>query len=319
MRETDYVYAVARIHANETKLLTRHDVDGLLACETEEDCLRILSDRGYETELATEQMLSSELAKAWSLVKEVAPDMSVFNVLLCKNDYHNLKAAIKGVVTDSDCSRLFVERGLVDPAQMKSAVESRDFSQLPQDMRDPAAEALTVLLETQDGQLADVIIDQAALNALLAAGKASGSQFLADYAELVVATTDIKIAMRAARTGKNAGFLRRALAPCGSFSVDALAEAAVQGTQAVVDALAVTQYREAAEALAKSLSAFEKWCDDRVIAALSGAKTKPFGPEPLAAFLLGKENEVKTVRLILSGKHNHLSDASIRERLRLLY
>lgn len=319
MRETDYAYAVARIHANETRLLTRHDVDTLLACETVQDCLRTLSDRGYDTELPTGEMLSAELAKAWALVREVAPEPNVFNVLLCKNDYHNLKAAIKGVVTGSDCARLFVDRGLIDPAALQSAAETRDFSALPEEMRAPADEAITLLLETQDGQLADVVLDKAALSALLSAGSASGSPFLTDYAELVVATTDIKIALRAARTGKNAAFLRRALAPCRSFSVAELSEAAAQGTTAVVDFLSKTEFSAAAEALSQSLSAFEKWCDDRVIELLSGAKTKPFGAEPLAAYLLGKENEVKTVRIILSGKYNSLPDDVIRSRIRRLY
>lgn len=319
MRETDYAYAVARIHANESKLLTRHDADALLACETAEDCLRTLSDRGYNTELPTEEMLSAELAKAWALVREIAPEPSVFNVLLCKNDYHNLKAAIKGVVTNNDCARLFVTQGLVDPAVMKAAAEARDFSALPEEMRAPAEEAMTVLLETQDGQLADVILDKAALDAILAAGKVSGSPFLADYAELTVAMTDVKIALRAARTGKNIQFLKRALAPCDTFSVEALAEAAAQGTDAVTEFLSKTQFSGAAEALAKSLSAFEKWCDNRAIESLSGAKTKPFGVEPLAAYLLGKENEVKTVRIILSGKHTALPDDVVRERIRQLY
>lgn len=319
MRETDYAYAVARIHANENRLLTRHDTETLLACETAEDCLRTLSDRGYNTELPTEEMLSAELAKAWALVREVAPEPDIFNVLLCKNDYHNLKAAIKGVVTGSDCYRLFVAQGLIDPALLQTAAEARDFSALPEEMRAPANEAMTALLETQDGQLADVILDRAALSALLAAGKASGSPFLAGYAEMIAATADIRIAIRAAHTGKSIAFLRRALAPCGSFSVTELADAAVQGMQAVIDFLAGTAFSGATEALSQSLSAFEKWCDDRVIESLAGAKTKPFGVEPLAAYLLGKENEVKTVRIILSDKHNSLPDDVVRSRVRLLY
>ena len=56
-----------------------------------------------------------------------------------------------------------------------------------------------------------------------------------------------------------------------------------------------------------------------MIELLSGAKTKPFGVEPLAAYLLGKENEVKTVRIILSGKHNDLPDDVVKTRIRQLY
>ena len=42
MHETEYAYAVARIRANETKLLTRADIDQLIEAESYEqqsDCL----------------------------------------------------------------------------------------------------------------------------------------------------------------------------------------------------------------------------------------------------------------------------------------
>ena len=83
--------------------------------------------------------------------------------------------------------------------------------------------------------------------------------------------------------------------------------------------LSLTPYAAAADALRSSMAAFETWCDDAVIDALAGAKTKPFGPEPLAAYVLGKENEIKTVRIILSARHNGLPDDAVRARIRTLY
>jgi V/A-type H+-transporting ATPase subunit C len=40
---------------------------------------------------------------------------------------------------------------------------------------------------------------------------------------------------------------------------------------------------------------------------------------PLAAYILARENEIKTVRILLSGKLNDLPENSIRERLRDMY
>ena len=40
---------------------------------------------------------------------------------------------------------------------------------------------------------------------------------------------------------------------------------------------------------------------------------------PLAAYILARENEIKSVRIILSGKINNLSDDSLRERVREMY
>ena len=40
---------------------------------------------------------------------------------------------------------------------------------------------------------------------------------------------------------------------------------------------------------------------------------------PLAAYVLARENEIKCVRVILSGKRNGLSEQSIREKVRETY
>ena len=91
------------------------------------------------------------------------------------------------------------------------AADEHDFSVLPAGMRDAAEEAMSVLRETGDGQLCDIIIDKAALNAILQAGKASGDPLLAFYAEHTVATANIKTAVRCQKTGKSLDFIRRAL------------------------------------------------------------------------------------------------------------
>ena len=49
------------------------------------------------------------------------------------------------------------------------------------------------------------------------------------------------------------------------------------------------------------------------------AKYKSFGIEPLIAFYIAKDAEIKNVRIILSCKHNELPPQTIRERVRKLY
>ena len=46
---------------------------------------------------------------------------------------------------------------------------------------------------------------------------------------------------------------------------------------------------------------------------------KEKGLEPLAAYILARRNEIKCVRMILTGKQNELADDMIRERLREMY
>ena len=245
--------------------------------------------------------------------------MSVFDVFLYANDYHNLKAAIKEVRMGDEYPGIFMEQGTVDVKLIREAVQTREFQNLPAAMRTPAEEAYKALLHTQDGQLCDIIIDKAALDAIYQAGKSSGNEFLELYAELTVAAADIKTAVRASRTGKDRAFLEQALAPCGSINVARLAQAAIEGVDSIGSYLETTAYADAVEELRRSPSAFERWCDNLLIRKIKPQQYSAFGLGPLAAYILARENEIKSVRIVLSGKLNHLPEESIRERIREMY
>ena len=237
--------------------------------------------------------------------------------------YHNLKAAIKEAVkaerTGHDYPGIFIDQGSVDVKLIRDSIQNREFQNLPEPMRGPAEEAYKALLHTQDGQLCDIIIDKAALDAIYHAGKSSGNEFLKLYAELTVAAADIKTAVRASRTGKDRAFLEQALAPCDTLDITRLAQAAIEGVDAIGIYLESTTYADAVEELRRSPSAFERWCDNLMIRKIKPQQYSPFGLGPLAAYILARENEIKSVRIVLSGKLNHLPEESIRERVREMY
>ena len=68
-----------------------------------------------------------------------------------------------------------------------------------------------------------------------------------------------------------------------------------------------------------SLTAFEKACDDAQNAFLQRAMLIPFGPEPVLAFVAAREQEMRNVRIIISGKLAKLPASTIRERMREAY
>ncbi len=322
MAKPDYIYAVARIRAKELLCFGSPAMEQLTACKTYEECLRMLNEKGWGNGSAgqtPESLLDGERNKTWEQLRELVEDMSVFDVFLYANDYHNLKAAIKENYAPSHGADIYSSNGTIDPAVFRQAADEHDFSVLPAGMRDAAEEAMSVLRETGDGQLCDIIIDKAALNAILQAGKASGDPLLAFYAEHTVATANIKTAVRCQKTGKSLAFIQRALAECDTLDVSLLAQTAVESFEAMIEYLGRTCYSGAAEALTQSASAFERWCDNRLIEKIRPQKYETSTIGPLAAWLLARENEIKTVRILLSGKRNGLSDDAIRERLREMY
>lgn len=85
------------------------------------------------------------------------------------------------------------------------------------------------------------------------------------------------------------------------------------------DYLVTTAYAGGAEALAESPSAFERWCDNRMIETMRPQKYQAFSVGPLVAYIVARENEIKTVRIILTGKQNQFPEEAIRERIREMY
>lgn len=320
MAEQNYTYAVARIRSRELSLLNASFLEQLIAASSEEAAVKLLQERGWGSpNMSVDDMLREEHERTWGLIGELVKDTSVFHVFLYENDYHNLKAAIKESCTAGKHPGIYKENGTFDAQLMEKAVCERDFSLLPEKMRDVAKEATDILLKTRDGQLCDALVDQAALKAIYQAGKDSGDALLALYGELTVVAADIKSAVRSQLTGKDRAFLEQTLAPCDTLDVTRLTDAAATGMDEIYAYLETTQYADAVEQMKVSLAAFECWCDNLMIRNIRSQLSNPFGLGPLAAYILARENEVKTVRIILSGKRNGFSEEYIRGRVRETY
>ena len=203
--------------------------------------------------------------------------------------------------------------------EMLKIVESKEFSRLPGNMPGVAQEAFETLLHTRDGQLCDILVDHDALAALQKAAEATKDPTLIKYAGLTAASADIKIAVRAASTGKDETFLDRALAECSELDIDSLKKAAISGTEAVYAYLANTDFADAVPKLRESSAAFECWCDDLIIRSIKPQLWNSFGLGPLAAYILAKETELRSVRILLTARQNGFSADRVRERVRETY
>ena len=276
-----YIYAVARIRALEMSLFSQAVIEQLIAQKTYADCLQFLGEKGWG------------------------------------DSFHNLKAAIKTVVDGEVQANVFYDNASVSGEALVEIIKNKDFRSLPESMRECALEAYECLVHTGDGQMCDVIIDRAAMRAMLAAAEKNGDALLKEYAETVVA--NIKIAVRSVKTEKGLDFMRRAMEECQTLNVERLMRAALSGMPDVIKYLEETPYSGGATALSDSSSAFERWCDNRIIEAIRPQKYNSFTIGPLVAYVLARQNEIKTVRIILTGKLNHLPDDAIRERVREMY
>lgn len=321
MKES-YTYAVARVRVLERSMLTNAAADQLMACRTCGQCLQLLTEKGWgdaESGGDEETLLAREERVIWETVKELAVPLEVFDVLVYPKLFHNLKAAVKEACGKECKENVYYEDVRISGEEMRKIVRERDFDRLPESMRKAASEAYDALLHTGDGGMCDVIVDRAALEAIGRTGREAKEDVVREYAEFFVAMADIKIAVRAVQMARSLDFMIRAMAECSSLSVSRLARAALGGLDAVCDYLRGTAYAEGAEALARSVPVFECWCDNQIIRMIRPQKYRAFGAGPIVAYVIARQNEIKTVRMILAGKRNGLPDDLIREKVREMY
>lgn len=320
--DTKYIFAVARIRVKEKSLLTDAEVRQMTAMPDEKAVLQYLTDRGWgdgSGKLDADQMLGCEEKKNADLMKELKIDPKIFEVLSYPKRFHNLKTAIKDVCTTDEHRGSYYPDDTLNRDNLFRILRDKNYNELPENMREPAQRAYTAMLKTGDGQQCDIIIDRACLDAMETISKKTKNPLLRDYEDSQVAIADIKIAVRAQATGKSLNFLKTALADCRSFEARFLAEAAVKDRKTLMDFLESHGFRDGSDALKESPSAFERWCDNELIRTIRPQKMNSVSAGPIVAYYLARENEMKTVRIILTGKANDFSEDEIRERVREMY
>ena len=100
-----YAYAVGNVRAREPALLTRPDMEQLLGVSDVAELLSALRDRGFGGSMpeggnaGMEDLFREETRDLWRYLKEVSPDFSLYDAFLYRQDIHNCKAVIKGVLS----------------------------------------------------------------------------------------------------------------------------------------------------------------------------------------------------------------------------
>jgi V/A-type H+-transporting ATPase subunit C len=333
MNNLDYIYAVSRIRVKEQSLLTDSDISAMIPMKTEDEVLDYLQSKGWGTdaENSASAVLAAEERRTLEAMEDLGLDEETMNILSYPKLFHNLKTGIQEVTTAESPGRAYYDLPGFGKAEVRNILERNAFDELPEALRTVAPSALEIMLKTRDGQMCDTIVDKACLEAMSAAAKHSKNRLLQQYLELTVALTDIRIAVRASRMGKSEDYLKRALADTALLDVNGLILSASEAGGKLEEAKDADQenplyryleragFSAAVEALKVSPAAFERWCDNELIDLIRPMRTVNESVGPVLAYYLARENEIKTVRIILTAKANDFPDEVIEERVRKMY
>ena len=328
VKDTDYLYLSAFLRAKEAKMLSAKTADRMLEAGTAENAVKLLAECGYGDLSISgaddlEKKLSVRRAEMMKELSFLAPDKNIVDAFRIPYDYHNAKVLIKAEASGTDGTPLLSESGRIPAEKLTELYQQENYSALPATFAAALRESRDVLSKTRDPQMADALLDKAYFRELTETAEKSGSEFLRGYASLAAGNANLKITVRSMRMKGDEKRLAAMLIPGGTVSEKRLLDAALHGT-GLVQLYAGTPALEAAEkgdAAAKggSLMVFEKKCDETLLAFLNRAKLDAFGEKVLISYISAMENELSSIRMILTGLRAGLAPDAIRERLRGLY
>lgn len=329
---TQYAYAVARIRAIENRLLDRNKLERMLDAKTPSEALRVLEEAGYGNTLEEgknpqdyEKLLREELKKVYLLLKKIAPEPEVFNLFLYKNDYHNLKVLLKAELSGQEKEDILVDTGSIDHSTLKGMMRERNFKQLSVTMKQAIEESLDAYNRTGDPQGIDLILDRACFVEIRSAAEKTGNRFIMDYIRMQIDLLNIKSFLRVKRMNRSWGFLQKVLLEGGNIDLKLFLRKQNESLESFVDEIRFTPCggfcEEGIETYQAtgSLTYLEKVMDDYSLSYIRKARYISLGIEPLIAYLIAKETEIKNVGIIMVGKLNRMPEEIIKERLREVY
>lgn len=316
-----YPYATACIRSMEGTMLSVQEYKELAAIKEVSECIGRLRTLGFFEGIhaSLEELLSYEQERTLKLLSRCVSDLSPFSIFFLPNQFHNLKAAVKSLNTSIHPTPIYYEGELDEKELIEASVVNKAFDHLPDYMQKTAMEAYKVYLHSGDGMLSDTLIDRGLLEAVKKMGNASEENVIRQYADTFLSLANMKLAFRLVRIETTSSFLEQALVEGGELSKSRLKAAILNGEQELISYLNNTSYREGVAAYQQSPAIFECWCDKELYRKVAAGRNNSFSLGPLAAFYVARENEMKSLRFLLTGIHNQLSEEWILERMRVVY
>lgn len=313
-----YGYAVGKVRVLETRLLDRSAVERLLDARDFAEQKRLLSETPYarhledaDTAQSVEAALEDALDGFYRFLDEAALPEAVIAFFRLTYDYANLKAALKSRALGVPTADLLVMHGAVP-----SAVFLGDVAELPEPLRGIAER----LAGVEDVAVIDAAVDAAYFAALRDAAHAAGSPYLAVLARVRIDAANVKSLLRSAAAGLAADDVAQRLIDGGD--VDPARLRSLAGAPMAEIAEALTRMPELKGLHAAELmdpASLDPATEALVTAALRKGRSAAAGPEPVIAYVMGREAEVRTLRTLLLGGLTGIDDESLRARVSASY
>ena len=319
-----YVYQSAQVRVLEMQMLTRATFHDMANAQNFQAAAELLSSTEYSiphtgksfTEI--ENVLSQRRLAVRQLFEELIIDKPLINLFRTRDDFVNLRLAVRRSLTEKPIGSDYSADGNVPPELFEEVFEQDNYDLLPDYMADTVEMAVLEYYRNKHIPDIDHAIDAAQAQYNLKHALRLNSIFLLGLFKIQIDLTNIRTMLRLKFTESEQ---RNVFLKGGFIELERLQRGTELGYEAIAPLFFVTPYYRLIEASAPYLSSdksflkLEQQCEEHLTGFLKTTVQITAGPQPIIAYLLLKENEIRNVRLILTAKKNNLDTKLILDRI----
>jgi V/A-type H+-transporting ATPase subunit C len=339
--QEEYAFANGSVKSLEKGLLNKDILDRMIKSGDIVSALKILSEsdlNDYSFDLNNpadfELSLNKELLHTYDIIKSIS-QVSTFNFLYftfaSKYDFHNIKILMKSKYLKKDISNeLLSPIGTIDIEKLNLAIKDEKYDNISDSFEFLIKKTFSEYNKYKDPEMIDFVLDKERYVMIFNKIREieiieAEEPFLKRFININIDLNNIINCIRTKIRGEKKAFIKEFLIPKGDFKIEKLIEIYDSPLSSWCEKLIYTDYKNIIETGVNyfqrnnSLMELEKLRDNFILNFSKIGKYITFGIEPIVGFLTAKENDIKNIRIILSGKLNKLSPDQIKERVRDTY
>ncbi|MHC4665059.1 MAG: V-type ATPase subunit [Planctomycetota bacterium] len=319
-----YTFETATVRALEMQMLTRATLLDMANAANFQQAADLLSATEYNLPHSgkrfaeVQQLLQECRAAIRELFEVLCLDKPIVEFFRTRDDFANLRLALRRTLTEKPLGTDYSDQGNVAPERFQQVFEEEGDELLPDYMRRAADHAALAYYQDKDIRRIDYAIDRFQAGYNLRQAHRLESVFLIGLFRIQIDLTNIRTMLRLKFTEAEQ---RNVFLEGGFLELERLEKGLDLGYEGLGSLFFVTPYYRLLETGAgylasnKSFLKLEQQCEEFLTGFLKTTIQITAGPQPIIAFLLMKENEIRTVRLILTAKKNNLDTKLILDRI----
>jgi len=323
-----YTFETAQVRTLEMQMLTRATLQDMANASNFQQAAELLSGTEYALPAGgrnfaeVREVLLQRRTDVRALFAVLMLDEPIVELFKTRDDFANLRLAVRRAMTEKTVGTDYSDDGNVPAEQIEQIfAEQEEFGEpaFPDYILKTVEQAVLAYYQNKDIRKIDYAIDQCQAEYNLKQARRLKGVFLTGLFKIQIDLTNIRTMLRLKFTKSED---RNVFLKGGFIELERFMHGVELGYEALGQLFYVTPYYRIVDVGAgylasdKSFLKVEQQCEEYFIGFLNTTIRITAGPQPIVAYLLMIENEIRTVNLILTAKKNNLDTKLLLDRIK---